>query len=259
MCTNISMMYATNADDAFWQRDRVNFNLGGFLPGRNTKIRIDSKALGAGTQISAEDDLGMEKKTTASRLDFHFRFNQHHRLDSTYYDLTRKSSNLIDKTIQYGDEIFVINTTIDSDFNFKVLKLAYTYSFVSNSTLDLGVSAGLFIQDYEITLKQTGTGGVEEKADLVAPLPVIGLRGTWAISHQWWLRSSAELFAIEYDHYKGRLADIIVSIEHNTFRNVGFGIGYNYTRFKLMSDDDEFLGELKINYSGLMIYTKMHF
>jgi len=259
MLINISVVYAEKSTDNLWQNDRMNLNLGGFLTARGTDIRIDSKSLGQGTQINAEDDLGLDKNTNVFRADFYFRFNQHHRLDTSYYDLTRTSFHPINKTIQYGDEIFVINTTIESEFNFRVLKAAYTYSFISKPEIELGVTAGLFIKDYEIVLHEAGTGSAREVADLVAPLPVIGLRGTWAISRQWWLRGSAEIFALEYDHYKGRLTDMIVSVEHNTFKNVGFGIGYNNTSFKLISDDDDFLGEVKVSYSGLMIYTKVHF
>ena len=251
--------YAAEPAETQWENDRFNINLGGFLMSRKTELRIDSKTSGRGTTINFEDDLGLDKDRNVVRADMYFRFNERHRIDAAYYDLSRDSTRVINEEIIFKDTVYPINATINSEFNFKIYKAAYTYTLVHNSKSELGLSAGLFVQDYNISLFDLGTSGAKEEANVTAPLPVAGLRGAWHLTDKWWLRGSVELFALDYDAYSGRLTDIIVSIEHNTFDNVGFGIGYNNTSFKITSDQDNFLGEVKLSYGGVLVYTKIHF
>lgn len=259
LMTMMPAAYAAEPAETQWDHDRFNINLGGFLVSRDTEVRLDSKTLGQGTIINFEDDLGFDKDRNTVRTDMYFRFNQRHRIDASYYDLSRNSTRIIDRTLQYGDTVFPVNTTIKSDFNFRIMKAAYTYSFMHNQDMELGVTAGLFVQDHDITLRQIGAGGVQEKAAATTPLPVIGLRGVWNISDKLLLRSSIEIFSLDYETYEGHLSDILLTIEHNTFEHVGFGIGYNNTRFKLSAEEDEFFGEVKIDYNGVLIYTKIFF
>ena len=255
----VSPSQADNSIDDTWKDDTININLGTFLTNRDTKIRIDSQTLGKGTQISTEDDLNLSKDKNVFRADMYVRLAKYHRLDFSYYDLSRNSTNVIDKTIQYGDVIFPISTSIKSDFNLKITKATYTYSFLRDAEMELGISTGLFIQDYEIVLQQIGGANAQAKAETLAPLPVIGIRGAKRFSDKWRLQASAEIFSLSYDNYDGRLTDVILAIEYDMFKDIGFGIGYNNTSFKLLSEADEFIGEAKISYGGIIVYTKVNF
>jgi hypothetical protein len=64
----------------------------------------------------------MIKDKGVFRADMYVRFAQNHRLDMTYYDLSRDSFRVIDRTIQYGDETFLLNTSIKSEFNLTIMK-----------------------------------------------------------------------------------------------------------------------------------------
>ncbi|MCK5386079.1 MAG: hypothetical protein KAJ39_02765 [Gammaproteobacteria bacterium] len=258
MFLGVSPSYAEDAKGNVWKDDTVNLNLGTFLTNRDTKVRIDSST-GQGTQFSAEDDLGLSKNKSVFRADMYVRFAQNHRLDFSYYDLSRDATSVIDRTIQYGDETFLINSTVKSNFNLNIIKAAYTYLFVRDEKKELGLSAGLFIQDYDIQLQQIGGANAQAKAEMLAPLPVLGLRGTWRFSDEWWLRASAEIFSLSYDNYSGHLTDVMLAVEYNMFKNIGFGLGYNDTSFKLIADADTFIGEANIDYGGVIVYTKMHF
>lgn len=251
--------FTANKTDGYWKGDTVNINIGTYLTNRDTNIRIDSRTLGQGTQINTEDDLNLSKNKSIFRADMYVRLAQYHRLDFSYYDLSRDATNVIETTIQYGDVTFPISTAIRSDFNLIITKAAYTYFILRDAEIEWGFSAGLFIQDYEIVLQQIGGANAQASADTLAPLPVIGTRGAWSYSDKWRLQTSAEIFSLSYDNYDGHLTDVILAIEYNIFKDVGLGIGYNYTSFKLLSDADEFIGEAKISYGGIIVYTKVHF
>jgi len=259
MLLGVSPSYADNTVDNIWKDDTVNINLGMFLTNRDTKVRVDSRTLGRGTELNAEEDLGLSKDKSVTRTDIYVRLAQNHRFDFSYYDLSRDTTRVINKTIQYGDVTFPINTTIKSNFNLTIVKAAYSYLFIRNAKMELGLSAGIFIQDYDIQIQQIGGANAQAKAEAFAPLPVIGLKGTWRFSDKWWLRTSAEIFSLSYDDYSGHLTDVMVAVEYNMFENIGFGVGYNNTSFKLRADADKFIGEVNIDYGGVIAYTKVHF
>lgn len=259
MILSIPPSHADDTESNAWNDDTFNLNLGTFLTTRSTKIRVDSSSSGEGTEFSPEDDLGLTKNKSIYRADMYVRFAQNHRFDFSYYDLSRENTRVIDKEINYGDTTFLINATIKSDLHLNVIKAAYTYYFIHDAKKELGFSSGLFVQDYNIQLQEIGGSNSKAKAEVLAPLPVLGLRGTWRFTDEWLLRASAEIFALEYDNIKGSLTDIKLAVEYNAFENIGFGLGYNNTSFKLRINADNFLGEAKADFGGVIIYTKMHF
>ena len=239
------------------ERDTTAINLGGFITSRNTDLRIDSATLGVGTKIDAEDDLGLNEDKSTFRSDASLRIATNHRLDLSYYDLSRQSLFTSQKDIQYQDVLFPSGSQIRSNFDFTIYKMAYVYSVLQTPKYELGLSVGLFVQDYDISIVQVGGAALNESADVTAPLPVVRARLTWQLDRDWWLRASGEIFSLEYDTIDGRLTDIIAAAEYRAFDHVSFGIGYNNTRFKLESDDSEFSGFVRVNYSGLLLYTRL--
>ena len=110
--------------------DRFSISLGAFITDRDTDTRLDSDVLGKGTVIDFEDDLGLDSSDTVFRIDGHYRFGQKHRINFSVFDLSRDSSTTVQREIQFGDEVFSINTVIKADFDLNIYQLAYTYSFL---------------------------------------------------------------------------------------------------------------------------------
>jgi len=241
------------------QAEIFELDIGTFITERSTDVRIDSKTLGSGTTINAEDDLGLRKNKDVLRLDLSVRVGENHRLNLAYYDLTRNARRVTDKVIQYGDLVLPASSELSSEFGLEIIKAGYTYSFVNSETVEVGVSAGVFVQRYETSIELTANSSIRESASMTAPLPVLGLRGAWYINQLWQVKASLDVFSLDYDDYKGRLTDVVIALEHNTFENIGFGLAYNATHFKLEAESSNFQGEVNLDYDGLMLYTQINF
>ena len=153
--------------------ERFAISLGAFITDRNTKTRFDSSTLGRGTTIVLEDDLGLDSTQTVLRLDGYVRFAERHRLDFSVFDLSRDSTSTIDQDIQYGDEVFPVDTTVNTSFDLDIYKIAYTYSIWSNDHGFLGADFGLHAADLDIALSEPSAGQMEV-ASVIAPMPVVG-------------------------------------------------------------------------------------
>jgi hypothetical protein len=247
ICLVASTSLAAEPDSA-----RGGIALGVFITDRDTEARLNSETLGLGTLIDLEDDLGLDSSGTVARLDGYYRFQPRHRIDFAVFDLSRDASATIDEVIQFGDEIFDINSTISAEFDLTIYKVAYTYSLLMRDDGYLGVTAGLYTLDTRISLRESNTGQFEAE-DLTAPLPVFGLRGDYDLTPRLMLRSSAELFEVEFDDVDGSLVDFYIGLDYHFRDNFALGLGYNRVSIDVDADGSEFNGSLDWTYDGVLL------
>ena len=238
--------------------ERSGVSLGVFITDRNTEGRLDSDTLGLGTVIDAEDDLGLDSSDTVVRLDAYYRFNRRHRIDFSIFDLSRDATATIDGSIQFGDQIFDINSTVSSEYDLAIYKMAYTYSFLQRDKGYLGVTGGLYVVSTDISLNEVDTGQFESDG-LTAPLPVIGLRGDYQLTPRLMLRSSAELFAVNFDNVDGSLFDFYIGLNYYFHSNFAVGLGYNSVTVDVDADGSDFKGALDWSYDGILLNALFSF
>lgn len=70
------------------------------------------------------------------------RFNDGHGINSIVFDLSRDSSKVIQRDIQFGENFFSPDTVINATSDLTIFRLAYTYSFIRLDDGSLGVTAG---------------------------------------------------------------------------------------------------------------------
>jgi len=152
----------------------------------------------------------------------------------------------------------MIDTTVDSDFDLAIYKLAYTWSFMRRDKGYLGLTAGLYIADFGTRLEAEATGSLESYS-LTAPLPVFGLRGQYDFTEKLSFRASGEIFAIEYDAYNGSLYDIYAGLDFQFFKHVAIGVGINAVKINIGVSKERFDGDIDWRYDGGMVFFKFDF
>jgi hypothetical protein len=244
---------------------KFSISLGGFIAEMDTTVRLDSKTLGLGTVLDIEEIFDLDEDVRVLRSDGHYRFsrNGRHRVDFTYYDLSRDATNTLGRDITIGDQTFNVGDTIDTKFGLEFFKAAYAYSFLMNETFDISVSAGLFMTDVELEVETVATG-IDEFEELLIPLPVIGLRANFALTPKLILKESLDLFYLEYESFKGHLLDLNLALEYRIWKHVGLGLGYEATRIEIEAEDDDdepldLAGKLDFRYTGVLFYAVYYF
>jgi len=238
--------------------DRFSVSLGAFVTDRDTDTRLDSNTLGPGTEIDFEEDLGLDSSDSVFRLDGHFRFNEKHRVNFAVFDLSRDSSKAIQRDIQYGDEIFVIDTAVNTNIDLTIYKLAYTYSFMQRDNGYLGATLGAYVADTKLGLSEQNLGQAEVR-ELTAPLPVIGFRGEYEFTDRLTLNASGEFFAIEFDDVDGSLVDLYLGLDFQIIEHVAIGLAYNNVNIDVDATKSDFGGSLDWQYDGALIFFKFDF
>ena len=244
--------------DAQEARERSSFTIGAFITDRRSSARLDSNQ-GPGTNIDLENDLGMESSLTVARFIGYYWITPRQRLDFSLFDLSRTSTTRIDEMIEFGGEVFNVNTVVASESDLTILKAAYTFAVVDRERGFLGITAGLYVANSTLALSEA-TPGTARSEDFTAPLPVIGLRGEYKITDKITLRGASEWFRIDAGDASGRLRDIYIGADYGFNERMAIGLAYNDLATNIeASETGGFEGALDWGYDGFLLYFKFDF
>ncbi len=253
---------AINTSDLPWER--FNFRVGGFFNAVDSSIRYGTS--GAGLEVNLEDALGLDTSMIVFKTDASWRFtdNLRHRFDVSWFSMHRKSSKVLEQDLDFGDYNFPAGTKAEGAFNYDIVKTAYSYSYFQDDRFDLAASFGFYTMPIGFKVK-SDVGDVKKSNNLIAPLPVFGIRNDFAITPKIFLINSMDFFYVEYDQFRGALTDIQVAVEYKAFEHVGFGLGAESFRLKIKSEKStsypgvDFDGRISSNYLGVMFYVSAYY
>jgi hypothetical protein len=236
----------------------------GVIP--DTKVRVDGKAGERGTPVDWETTFG-GGSLTRFRLDAQWRFAERHRLQAMWYSSSRAKTSTLSRDIEWNGDTYPVDAEVKGTLDYDLYLLAYEYSFLRRDTYEVAASLGAYYAHWTATLDgwisdPTGnTNGFRQKssADLAAPLPVLGLRGTWVLPHDLSLDVFGQWFYLSVNQYSGSLQDYQAKLTWQPRSWFGLGVGYDW--FSAHGDVDEtyFRGSLDWSFRGLMLYYSASF
>jgi len=239
--------------------DRFAINVEAFFPDIDTVVRLDASDGSSGTTIDFEQSLGMSDTKTLLALGFAWRFAEKHRVSLDYFDLSRSGSSITTSEIRFGDEVFQVKLPISSYFDANIFSVLYSYSIIFDEKKDLALSADLSVQDIGFGLIGNGVMGiVEVGGGLTAPLPSFGLTGGYAFTEKWVGKLGLGIFAFslalsDEDELSGDLLNGFAAIQHNTFKNVHFGLRCSYFDFDIEFETLRRISSIEYSYHGPQI------
>jgi hypothetical protein len=140
-----------------------------------------------------------------------------------------------------------------------VVKADYTFAMLARDRGYLGITGGLYVSQTTLGLSAAGLSASEEQ-DVTAPLPVIGLRGDYAINDRITLRGAAQVFDYSADNVDGRLTDFYVGADYGFGDHWAVGLAWNEVSTSLSAEADSGLnGAVDWSYGGLLLYVKFDF
>ena len=238
--------------------DGFMLRLGGYqIKGAETLMRLDANNAPVGTYIDFQDTLGGDTRATLLRLDGLYRFNDHHSLGFSWYDVKFTGSRFLTQEIIWSGQTY--STQIDSEIGFNVYKLNYQYSLFHNEKAELGVSAGLHIMKISAGISASGIGKSNSEA-VTAPLPVFGLFADYNFTPRFSAFYNYQFFFINYqDKVRGGLQDFLIGMEYRLFRNFALGAAYNRFGLAMEIKGDNTTLNLSTNWNGGMLYGTVYF
>lgn len=240
--------------------DPFQLSLGTFVLNSDTEVRFDGDT-SIGTPVDWENTFGGGDQTRF-RIDGHWRFGDsgRHKARFMWFNASRDGSSTLDEEIEFGGEVFPVNVKVKSEFSFDIYELSYEYALLKREDYEVAASIGVHYTSLSAALSakaatSNGTlaGDIEREGNVDAPLPVIGLRGLWALPHDFFVDAGAQFFALSIDEYDGNLQDYRVMVTWQPKKWLGIGLGYNRFSVDVDVDGDKFNGSLDWTYSGPLL------
>ena len=233
-------------------QDGFTLEVGAYAPTVKTTARLDSATLGAGTSISFEDDLGLDDRKIQAAILGRLRLGERWRIEGEYFALNRSGTRVINRTINFGGNIYPIGIVVNSEFDSDIYRLSAGYSFIKSTQAELGVALGLHVTDFTMSL--AGANVAKRTGDALAPLPTIGLYGSYALTPRWLLSGRVDVFSFSYNDYDGSLVNFVAGVDYRFTRNFGVGLGYRHVDYDLDVTKSSFSGSVQYEFSGPVLY-----
>jgi len=258
-------VHAADALDGNVDLSPFSIRLGVYDMNLTTRIRVDGRGGNIGTSLDFEDDLNLDDNKDTLNAAVRWRFKERHFLELEHFRLKRNGARRLEGEIEFGDAVIPIGADVRSSFTTEVTRLSYSYRLIRGEDWGLALSAGLHITRLRATISEVEFDNIglpivdTEFAAVTAPLPVIGLSGARRLGKKWALVARAEFFAVDVDDIDGSIRHGTIHFEHDTLKNFGFGVGYDWFDVDVDTEDRLWTGRADVSFHGPMLFLKGSF
>jgi len=236
--------------------DKFYIGAGIFFPKTATEAQLTSRN-GVGASVEFEDTLGLRAAKEVPALFGRWRFSERWRLEAEYFQLNRSGERVIDRNIQWGENVYPVNANVQSKFDFSDLRVSAGYSFFKRPDKEIGVGLGLHVAAYDVSLSANAVG--EEQQDVTAPLPVLSFYAQFALTERWALSARIDRFSLSYENYDGSLSALGIDVMYQPFRHVGFGFGYRSLFIDLEAEKSGRTLKVEQSFQGPLVFMNVSF
>jgi hypothetical protein len=237
--------------------DKFSFELGGFYSRASTQASLGPSSGGTGVVVDFENTLGLEDRNLSAIGGFLWRITDRWRLEVDYFSLNRDATRTLATDVTWGNQTFSGGSTVSTKYDFSDIRVSGGYSFFKRRDKELGVGVGLHVAGIKTSLQASGFGA--EATDVTAPLPVLNLYGTFALTNEWAVRMRLDWLSLNYDAYSGDLRSSAIDVLYRPYRNVGFGVGMRNFVLDVEIDGSDWRGRARTSYTGPTAFVTVSF
>jgi hypothetical protein len=241
--------------------DRFSLEVGAFFI-TNTKTEAElTRSFGpiqVGGAVDFNQDLGLSDSETVPRIDGYYRFGRRSSFDFTWFDLDRDATTFLGEAIEFGEISIPVGEEVYSFFNQTTVRASYGYSFYNVPKAEIGITAGLHFTSIDLGIECLSClEETKEAASLPAPLPVVGIHFRYQITPRWRFAGYTQHFMLAIGGVEGSFSDTRFTFAHHTFKNVGFGFGWNRIDLDVEADTSDYLGAFDTRLDGLQAFVSI--
>lgn len=245
--------FATPINDRFAVR-------ASYFPGSvRTDIRLDDSQGNPGTELDAEDELGLRDKPSEVRVEALLRVLERHRIRVDYFNLRRRGDEMLTRDIAFGDETFAVDDRVLSTLEWKQLNFTYLYSIVRNQRFELGGGFGLHLFQGEARARVPARLVQENQSGSVA-FPTFALDATLRLAKRFSVTARANYLSGHIDDSSGKISDYHADVQYRWARNFAVGLGYSKMKTRLdVVDPGDLSGRLAMAVDGPELFFRASF
>jgi len=221
----------------------------------DTKLRIDESLELPGTDIDAEDDLGLDDSDLMPQAEITLLPGEHHLLRLSGFNTRRSASHVIDEEIFFDDEVYEAGERVDSQLDLTMFGLTYGYRFIAHDRGELTATFGIQIASVDANAV-VRSRVVREAESGVAPLPMIGLEGRFDFSSRWSAEARLQYLSANIEDVDGSIMDARLALTWRANPYLVFGLGYRSFALEVDSKSEDNPGLVDLKLSGPLLFAR---
>ncbi|TMJ19420.1 MAG: hypothetical protein E6G92_06460 [Alphaproteobacteria bacterium] len=259
-------IFAASPAGAQALQDRFWLQASAYYPKIDTDVRLaPASNPDGGTEIDLEGDFGLDDREILPAINAGARIGGRFSIIADYYRLDRNTTATINRAITVENVTYPVNASVTAGFGSDVYRLSIGYAFLRRDNAELGASIGLHATDFSISLQGQGTVGTApisnqvRRHDFLAPMPTIGLFGTWEIAPRLTLGGRIDWLSLGLGDYDGRLFNTQASLSYRFARNFGAGIMFRYVDYRVDVEKPNYNGRFTYSFAGPAAFIEVGF
>ncbi len=230
---------------------RLRFHAMVLFPRVESSVRYDVGNGVIGIRVDFESHLGLDQHQTVPAVRGSYRVSGRHHIVGAYYNLRRTGAKQLEVDIPLPDTTFTLGTTVEGEFNTRVLSLGYGYSLLQTPTSSITPYVALYLADWEANIGRQGTlFSREGNVSLTVPLPLIGMEVHAAVASRLYIGGNLGLFFLRVGDFEGSIIEINAQLSYQLFSFLAVGGGYALFSVDVKADTPDYAGEVRYQYDG---------
>jgi len=234
-------------------RLRVEVNL--FGASLETRLRVDESPTQPGTEINAEDDLGLDDTQLLPQVEFTLLPGERHLVRFSAFASHRSAQKVIDKDISFDDEDYLTGERVDSRLDLTMFGLTYGYRILLRQRSEITGTLGIQIADVEANAV-VRSRVVRESESGVAPLPLIGVEGRYDFTQRWSAEARAQYLKVDVSQVDGSILDARLAVTWRVNPYLVLGLGYRTFQIEVDSKDEDTPGFVDLSIAGPLLFIR---
>jgi hypothetical protein len=234
-------------------RFRVEVNLLGASP--STTMRVDESPTLPGTELSAEDDLGLDDYQLLPQVELTLLPGEQHLVRLSAFAIHRSADKRIERPISFDNEDYRVGERVDSLLNLTMFGLTYGYRFLVHPRGEIAATFGIQIADVEANAV-VRSRVVRESESGVAPLPLMGVEGRFDFSQRWAVEGRLQYLTVNESNVDGSILDARLGVTWRVNPYLALGLGYRSFQIDVDSADEDTPGFVDLKITGPLLFVR---
>lgn len=221
----------------------------------DTRLRIDESLDARGTDINAEDQLGLDEAQLLPQVEITLLPGDHHLLRLSGFATRRSAQAILDEQIVFEDDVYFVGERVDSQLNLTMIGLTYGYRFLVRDRSELAGTFGIQLAEVEANAV-VRSRVVRDAESGVAPLPFAGIEGRFDFKQRWSAEGRLQYVAADIDEVEGAILDGRLAVTWRMNPYLVFGLGYRHLSIDVDSRNEGAPGRVDMTIDGPQLFMR---
>jgi hypothetical protein len=233
--------------------DKWQIDLSGAVVVMGTDIQVDGQN-SDGTEIDAEDVLGLSREKIQPRASARWRPGRRHEIELGYQFARRTAEKTIERDIVFADSTYTVGVNLKSTFRTDQVFLAYRFAIQARERTQLGVGVGIGVFPFKLEVERLASAGgsgviSSRERSFNGPTGSLGIYGRFLLGDRWYLESDLRGIAIQIDRIEARVVEGNLAGRYFLSDKWAMELGYGISSVTLTVDPPEdregFFGKIR--------------